>query len=105
MNPVSEGAAPSHDFNREMGLNHDEFFRSLPAAIDHREYRRDGNQVRVDIDAERYLLFDLGPQGERMIALLRLPVTYVRFRFHGFDDDAFEAFMRRFDLCFRRGGG
>ena len=105
MDTADHGTAPSHDFSREMGLNHAEFFRSLPAAIDHRDYRRDGDRIRVDIDADRYVLFDLGPQGERVIALLRLPVTPVRFRFHGFDEAAFETFMRRFDLCFRRGGG
>ncbi len=105
MNDTEGGAAPSHEFSREMGLDHAEFFRSLPAAIGHRDYLRSGNQVRVDLGEARHVVFDLGAERVRAIALLRLPVTPVRFRFYGLDDDAFEAFMRRFDLCFRRGGG
>ena len=99
------GATPSHQFSREMGLSHAEFFRSLPAAIGQRPYRREGDRVRVELDDGRQVQFELGPERRRVIALLELPVTDVTFRFHGFDDAALEAFMRHFDLRFQRGGG
>ena len=91
-------------FSREMGLTHAEFFKSLPAALDHQPYERTASGVRVDY-GDRSLEIDLGPQQERRIALLRLPYADVQFRFRGFPDDAREVFMQRFDLCFRRGGG
>ena len=88
-----------------MGLDHVEFFRSLPPAIDHRPYTRDGNRVLVDIGEGRRVEIELSAERVRAIALLRIPVTDVTLRLHGFDQPASDHFIERFDLAFRRGGG
>jgi len=87
-----------------MGLTHAEFFRSLPAAIEHRDYTVEDGVVRVDVDG-RQVVIELGPQLSRNIALLKIPYVEVRFSFHGFSDEAREQFMERFELYYRRGGG
>ena len=91
-------------FTLDMGLTHAEFFKTLPAAIGHLAYTRDGNVIRVDYEG-RCVQFELGPQQVREIALLRMPHTPVKFNFHRFSDAQRETFMERFDLYFRRGGG
>ena len=45
----------------------------------------------------------LAEESERRIALVALPVTFVRFAFTGYGDAAAE--MKRIDLHFQRGGG
>lgn len=103
MNAAS--GATAGEFEREMGITHAEFFRSLPAAIQHRQHHVSGTTVTVVVSDEGLLEIELGPERERRIALLRLPVTQVRFRFHAVAEADREAFMQRFDLYFRRGGG
>jgi hypothetical protein len=51
------------------------------------------------------LTLELGPERERRLGALCLPVTDVQFRFSGFDQASFKAFIERFDLAFQRGGG
>ena len=91
-------------FARELGLTHREFFRALPGAIAHRGYRREGDLVRVDL-GRGALVITLGPVQTRRIAALHLPYTVVGFAFEGVDESDREAFMQRFDLYMRRGGG
>ena len=87
-----------------MGVTHREFFRELPAAIAHRRFRADGNRVYVELD-DASLVITLSPERIRRVAALRLPYTVVSFEFKGVEASDRQAFMRRFDLCFRRGGG
>ena len=87
-----------------MGLTHAEFFRELPAALAHRAYVAEGARVRVDL-GRGSLVITLGSERIRRIAALRLPCTEVGFAFEGVEASEREDFMRRFDLCFRRGGG
>lgn len=96
--------ASVHCFTRELGLKHAEFFRSLPAAIDHHAYALDGSTVTIDY-GDRRVTIELGPQMQRRIASLTLPYAEVRFCFHDFSTVQRAAFMQRFDLYFRRGGG
>ena len=87
-----------------MGLTHEEFFRELPAALAHREFVAETGRVSVDLDRGS-LVMTLGGEQVRQIAALRLPYTVVEFAFEGVEEAEREAFMRRFDLGFRRGGG
>ena len=87
-----------------MGLTHTEFFRSLPPAIENREYSVEDGVVRIDVDG-RSVIIELGSQLSRAIASLKLPYLEVRFSFHGFSDEEREQFMERFELYYRRGGG
>jgi len=93
-----------------MSISHRDFQRLLPAAVSGYRLsgRGKGEALRFQIrhpDDDRLLTLDLGPERERRIGALRLPVTDVQFRFSGFDQAGFEAFIKRFDLAFQRGGG
>lgn len=91
-------------FTREMGLTRDEFLRCLPRALGHSHYRVDGERISIDDPAGPIEIF-LRTGAERRIALLRLPVTRVEFRFDRFPAADRERFMARFERYFQRGGG
>ncbi len=91
-------------FTRELGLTHAEFHRSLPPAIAHRPFRRDGDRVIVE-EGAKTVTISLGPQQQRRIASLRVPYVVVDFEFVGFTQIEFESFMQRFERYFQRGGG
>ncbi len=91
-------------FTRELGLTHAEFHRSLPPAIAHRPFRRDGDRVIVE-EGAKTVTISLGPQQQRRIAALRLPYVVVDFEFVGFTRSVFEGFMKRFERYYQRGGG
>jgi hypothetical protein len=90
--------------SREMGMTHKDFFRTFPVVAQGRTWRMEGQTVVLDT-GEGTVSITLGPQGERRIALLVLPVTQLEFRFQGYDQAEMDHFMARFDLAFRRGGG
>lgn len=94
----------SYSFSRELGFSHAEFFRSLPAAIAHREYVVCGNMLRLDYEQGRVEI-ELGPEQVRAIASLRIPNTKVTFTFYKLSQSQREQFMQRFNLYFQRGGG
>ncbi len=91
-------------FEKEMGIDHADFVRLLPRALDGRAFRVDGNRIVIEDGALR-LEITLGETSERRIALLTLPVTPVRFEFTGYSADEATAAMRRIDQAFLRGGG
>jgi hypothetical protein len=89
---------------REMACTREDLARWLPGVSAGVPARRDGDDVilpvgggEVRIGAEERAL--------RRVGHLSLPVLLVRFRFDGVDDGAREAFLARFDLFTRRGGG
>jgi len=94
----------THRFTREMGITHADFFRILPSAIDNHPYRRRNRGIEIQY-GDRSVQIELGDEKIRGIALLQLPYIDMSFAFHGFSDNQREAFMKRFDLYFRRGGG
>ena len=94
----------AHRFTREMGLTHADFFRILPSAIDHHPFHSHDRRVEIDYGG-RSVQIELGDEKIRGIALLQLPYIEMSFTFDGFSDAQRKAFMDRFDLYFRRGGG
>ncbi len=92
------------NFTREMGLTHREFFRLLPAALEGRPFSASESVVGVEEGSSR-ITITLEPQGERRIALLRIPFTRVTFDFSGYIEDEINAFMKRFERHYQRGGG
>jgi len=94
----------NHSFTKEFGLTHAEFFRSLPSAIENHPYRVEGQRVIMEY-GERSVEIKLGVQQIRKIALLEIPYTNLSFTFKGFEQQDMDAFMLRFNLYFRRGGG
>ena len=90
--------------DKEMSISHREFFRTLPRALGSDAYRLDDGAVRLD-DGARRLEVVVGPEGERRIGLLTLPVTRVRLSFIGYGGTAAREALARFDRAFQRGGG
>lgn len=89
---------------REMGLTHQDFFRTLPKVLSGQVFQVSNSTVTV-CEAERSLIIHLSPQRERRIAMLRLPVTEVSLHFVGYSESEVNRFMNRFERHFQRGGG
>jgi hypothetical protein len=87
-----------------MGLGHAELFRLLPRAIGGRTWRVHRDLITITAQ-EQQVYIKLFPEGRRDLGALKLPVTMLEFSFHGFTPEQVDAFMERFDLAFRRGGG
>lgn len=89
---------------KEMGLTHREFLRTFATFASEQTWQVADNVVTLD-DTCGPVIIQLAPEGQRTIALVSLPVTTLRFEFPQHDAAAVDAFMQRFDRCFRRGGG
>ena len=90
--------------NKEMGITHSDFFRTIPRALGSDSYTRSASGVTLE-DGSRCLRISLGPEGERRIALMVIPTTQVTLEFTGYDEAAIETAIRRFDMMFKKGGG
>lgn len=91
-------------FQRDMGSTEAEWLGWLPAAIGECAWTRSGASVRIDIPPGQ-LHIQWEPRPPRVIALMRMPVLRVSYRFEGLDAAQRYAFMKRFDLYMQRGGG
>jgi len=91
-------------FEKEMGLDHAEFHRTIANALGTDAFERRDDGVTLT-EAGRRLEVTLGPEGERKIALLRIPVTRVTLTFSGYSEDEIDAAVKRFDMTFKKGGG
>lgn len=91
-------------FEREMGLTHSEFFRTLPLAVGAQPYQVEGNVIIVALKVGR-LVLTLAPETIRRIASIRIPKTLVNFSFEDVPEDEKQHFLRYFDKRFQRGGG
>ena len=98
------GDAEPQDITRLMGLSHKEFLRSLPAAVRGMTCHAEGAHIRI-WDAQKTINIHLGPEQERRLGSLVLPQTRVTVRFEGCSAEQREAFLKRFELAFQRGGG
>jgi hypothetical protein len=89
---------------REMGCTREDLLRWLPGATGHAPARVEGDAIFLSVaGGEVRITTQVRPP--RRIALVSLPVLAVSFRFDGLDAAAREAFLARFDLYTRRGGG
>ena len=89
---------------KEMALTHRDFFRTLPRALGTDDYRKSGQKVVLE-NRERSLEISLGPERERRIAQLAVPVTDVTLTFRGYAKADREAALRLFERMFQKGGG
>ena len=89
---------------KEMALTHDDFFRILPNALGSDAYVVSGQTVTLEGAGQR-LTIELGEEGERRIALMRIPALSIRLVFSGYDDATREAALARFWRYFQKGGG
>ena len=97
-------AVPVIEYRREMAGSHRDFFRILPKAMGDVPHEVDGPTVRARLDGGT-LTIDVGEERVRRIALLALPYAEVSFTFRGVPVERQQAFKRRFDLSYQRGGG
>lgn len=91
-------------FEREMGLTHNEFFRTLPSAVGEQSYKIVGNIITVELNEGR-LVLTLAAESVRRIASICLPKTLVSFSFENVPTDEKQHFLHYFDKRFQRGGG
>ncbi len=89
---------------KEMALTHRDFFRTLPRALGTDDYRKSGQKVVLE-NGERSLEISLGPERERRIAQLAVPVTDVTLTFRGYAKAERDAALRLFERMFQKGGG
>lgn len=87
-----------------MGVTHAEFFRVLPAVLAGFRWCREGDTVHAERNGRR-LTIRVGPERERRIALLAIPVTDVVVEFERWPEAQVDAFMDHYEVRFRRGGG
>ena len=92
------------EYRREMAGSHRDFFRILPKAMGEVPYEVDGTTVHGRLDGGT-LRIEVGEERVRRIALLALPYAEVCFTFRGVPEARQQAFKRRFDLSYQRGGG
>lgn len=89
---------------QEMGIDHREFFRTLPRAMCGRPWSRDGLRVAVAVEGGDCAI-EIGPERQRSIANITLPVTEVTIRWDGPRDDEIGRLLSDFDRHYQRGGG
>ncbi|MEX2516847.1 MAG: hypothetical protein WD572_08085 [Gammaproteobacteria bacterium] len=90
--------------SREMAVSHADFLRLLPHAMPGYELSSDEDRI-IATAGNKKVEIRLGPESERRIAMLRVPVTEVTLVFKGFTDEEARAFLDKFDMTYRRGGG
>lgn len=94
----------AEEFQRDMGCTEAEWLGWLPVAVGDCPWQRDGDAALVTIGrGSLRLQWQVLPP--RVMALIRLPVLRMHFRFQGLSASERYTFMRRFDLCTQRGGG
>ena len=89
---------------KDMGLTHREFYRTFPSVAGDWAWRVDDNVITLDHPSGP-ITIHLEHERRRRIAHISLPATTLRFEFATHDQAEVDAFMERFDLRFRRGGG
>ncbi len=87
-----------------MGCTREDLLRWLPGATGHAPASVEGDAIVLAVAGGEVRII-ARPLPPRRIALVSLPVLAVSFRFRGLDPAARAAFLERFDLYTRRGGG
>jgi hypothetical protein len=87
-----------------MTISRDAFVRNLPGAVAHAPFRAHGDDFVHD-GAERGWRIRLTRLPDRVIASLALERHAVEIYLRGYDAAGERAFLERFELHFRRGGG
>ena len=88
----------------DMTITRADFSRLLPAAVNHVQFDEKDSAFSHG-DGVRGWRIDLTPLPLLQIGLIRLERHHVEFNFSGYSPKEIEAFMARFEMYFRRGGG
>jgi len=95
---------PDIEYQREMGLTRDDFFRLIPSAMGEHVFHIEGDKVHAELYAGT-LEISIGRQQERRIALMVIPFAEVSFLYRNVSQEQHDSFKAYFDLRFQRGGG
>lgn len=92
--------------SRTMTISHSEFLRSLLPLKQHYrvEINESGREVAISHRSFKVIL-RLRDNKPVVLGSLNMPSLDVLFRYEEATDDERPLFLKRFDLCFRRGGG
>ena len=88
----------------EMTVARAEFLRLLPAAVGGAKYVEEADGFRHR-EGDRSWRITFTALTELRIGLVKLARHRVEFEFKGYAEDEIDAFMTRFELYTRRGGG
>jgi hypothetical protein len=89
---------------QDMTISREAFLRNLPGAVAHASYRAQGDEF-VHEDTVRGWRVRCCRLPDRTIASLVLERHAVEIYLRGYDAPSERAFLHRFELHFRRGGG
>jgi len=88
----------------DMTITRADFRRLLPAAVNHVPFTEEKDAF-VHENGVRSWRIGFAPLPQLRIGLIRLERHHVGFEFTGYSAAEIEAFMVRFEMYFRRGGG
>jgi phosphatidylserine/phosphatidylglycerophosphate/cardiolipin synthase-like enzyme len=105
--PVADFGAATPAACWEMSISRREFEQLLPAAVGNVPVRVVGDVFAAESanPASPGWRIEIEAMPDLRIALLVLPRHRVRIHLPGYDADQAAAFLKRFELYFRRGGG
>ena len=87
-----------------MNITRAEFERLLLGALGGSDFAVDGDTFSGGDDLRNWRI-RVGPEEVNRIGMVRLALREVAIELAGYDDAGAKAFMARFDLYFRKGGG
>ena len=89
---------------KEMGLTHADFFRTIQRALGSRDFKKTDTGV-VLTNGDRRLKITLGRERIRKIACMKIPACDVRLEFSAYSEAEREAALGLFNRMFQKGGG
>jgi len=98
------GGAREVRVTRELGITAADFFRTLPGVLDGERLDVADRTARIEGPAGTVEVV-LSNERQRHLGSLSLPTLTVELRFRGYEAAAIDAFLHRFEVHFRRGGG
>lgn len=88
----------------DMTTTLEDFRRLLPAAVGHVPFVEEGSTF-VHREENRGWRISVSPLPPLQAGLMRLERQRLEIQFESYAEDEIEAFMKRFEVYFRRGGG
>ena len=96
---------------RDMGITHSDFFRTLPQALKAYTWKRQANTPIVTVELlstnteSSTIIIALSPQKQFALGSLLLPMTHVVFQLKNVVKKTQKEFFQAFDTAYQRGGG
>lgn len=89
---------------QDMTIAREAFLRLLPAAVGHAPFEVDATEIRP-LDRSLGWRITVAPLPALRLGAIALPRLQVEIRLAGYDAARTRAFLERFELYYRRGGG